>query len=308
MIARLLALLVGLAGLVPAAPVRAQDALAPRVLVLPLEGKGPPSPARLAEVIVRVAGERGARPSLAETGLAETALLVGCDPALVPCLDAMAAALNVDHMVFGTVRRRGRSVIVELTVTARQQRPATVTVDIPARSDNATVDERVAKEVTRLLEAFDIEARTPPPPEPAPPAAAEPVATPLPPAPPPERPRSGRVPLWTWSMLAGGVVVAAAGGAVWGSGYLQQSDVDDAPTATAADLEDLRDLEDDTELRLRVGGAVAITGVVIAATATVLAVRAGRDQPERQASRRLRPTIAATPVPGGAALAVFGRF
>jgi hypothetical protein len=287
--------MIAVAAVVPSA--RAEDKLAPRVLVLPFEGKGPPTPARVSQAIVRVAGERGARVSMAETGLAETSLLVGCDPAEAPCLDAMASALNVDHLVFGTVQRRGKGATVALTVTARQRTPARVTVELP----DARSEDLVAAEVTRILAAFELEARTADEPAAAPaPAGTSSSLPPAPPSPSPVTRRRG-VRLWTWSMIAGGVAVVAGGGALWGTAMLDRDELSDAPTATAAELDDLRDREDGIELKLRLGGGLAIAGAAIAATGIVLAL-GQRDSDEPAVG------VSAMPLPGGATVGFAGHF
>lgn len=286
---------IAMGGVVPSA--HAEDKLAPRVLVLPFDGKGPPTPARVSQAIVRVAGERGARVSMAETGLAETSLLVGCDPAETPCLDAMASALNVDHLVFGTVQRRGKGATVALTVTARQRTPARVTVELR----DARSEELVAAEVTRILAAFELEARTADEPAAAPAPAESSSTLPPEPAAPTPVPRRGGVRLWTWSMIAGGAVLAAGGGALWGTAMLDRGELSDAPTGTAADLDELRDREDSIELKLRLGGGLAIAGAAIAATGIVLALgQRGGDEPD--------VGVSAIPVPGGAAVGLAGHF
>jgi hypothetical protein len=285
-----------------ASSARAEDTLAPRVLVLPFEGKGPPAPARVSQVIVRVAGERGARVSMAETGLAETSLLVGCDPAEPTCLDAMASALNVDHLVFGTIQRRGRGALVQLTVTARQRTPARVSVELPDTRADARSEERVAAEVARILAAFELEARA---------AAAEPepvpaAPTPVAPEPAVAAPRadaSGGVRLWTWSLIAGGAAMAAGGAALWGTALVERGDLADAPIDTAAELADLRDREDAVELKLRLGGGLAIAGVAIAATGVVFALRQRGGTDESAAIG-----VSAMPLPGGGAVGLAGQF
>jgi hypothetical protein len=284
-----------------ASPAHAEDTLAPRVLVLPFDGKGPPAPARVSQVIVRVAGERGARVSMAETGLAETSLLVGCDPAEAACLDAMASALNVDHLVFGTVQRRGKGALVELTVTARQRTPARVTVELPDVRTDPRSEERVAAEVARILAAFELEARS---------AAAEPApvpAEPTPPTPvdaaPPRAEARGGVRLWTWSLIAGGAAMAAGGGALWGTALAERGDLADAPTNTAAELEDLHDREGSVELKLRVGGGLAIAGAAVAVTGVVLALRQRGGPAETSAIG-----VSAVPLPGGGAVGLAGQF
>jgi hypothetical protein len=288
-----------------ASSAHAEDTLAPRVLVLPFEGKGPPVPARVSQVIVRVAGERGARVSMAETGLTETSLLVGCDPAEAACLDAMASALNVDHLVFGTVQRRGKGALVQLTVTARQRTPARVTVELPDVRTDPRSEERVAAEVARILAAFELEARAAaaePTPAPAAPATSALAPTPEDAAPPPAAARGG-VRFWTWTLIAGGAAMAAGGGALWGIALAERGDLADAPTETAAELEDLRDREDGVELKLRLGGGLAIAGAAVAVTGVVFALRQRGGAAETSSIG-----VSAVPLPGGGAVGLAGRF
>jgi hypothetical protein len=286
-----------------ASSAHAEDTLAPRVLVLPFDGKGPPAPARVSQVIVRVAGERGARVSMAETGLAETSLLVGCDPAEAACLDAMASALNVDHLVFGTVQRRGKGALVELTVTARQRTPARVTVELPDVRTDPRSEERVAAEVARILAAFELEARAAAAePAPAPAAPAAPAPTPDDTGPPPAAAEGG-VHVWTWTLIAGGAAMAAGGGALWGTALAERGELADAPTDTAAELEDLRDREDGVELKLRLGGGLAIAGAAVAVTGVVFALRQRGGSAETSSIG-----VSAVPLRGGGALGLVGQF
>jgi hypothetical protein len=189
--------------------------------------------------------------------IADTAVIVGCEPTEDSCLDAVAAALNVDQLLIARIAAtgaKGEDATVEITAVTREARPVRQTFTVHAASRDADLA-ALEEQVPVMLEAGEARRDEPEPPP-------EPVPVPVPvPVPGPER-RSSAGPL----IVAGaGGALLVAGGVFWGLAASTQGEIDDAPTATAADLERLADLEDEARLRANVGNVLIVAGAVVAA-------------------------------------------
>lgn len=77
--------------------------------------------------------------------------------------------------------------------------------------------------------------------------------------------------------IAGGGL-AVLGLAAWTIASVKQGNIDDAPTATAADLEHLADMESSAETYADVGNGLVIAGVVTAAAGAVWWWKVGRSR------------------------------
>ena len=91
-------------GLALSSATRVMPPAAPRkVLVLKLDGNADPAErARLQGEVARLAHEDNVVVTMGDTTLAETASLVGCDPAAPACLESVRQTLGVDEIVYGT--------------------------------------------------------------------------------------------------------------------------------------------------------------------------------------------------------------
>src|SRR5699024_8972436 len=119
-------LLVVLAIVVAPAQAGADD-LDPRVMVLPFDGEEPRTrgarSADVASALVRGAERTTSTVAQATASLSDTAVIVGCEPALPACRDAVAAALNVDQLLLARIERDGEAAAVEVTAVTREGEP-----------------------------------------------------------------------------------------------------------------------------------------------------------------------------------------
>lgn len=284
-----------------------------KVLVLPFEGELPASApadglAKLTAVVARSAGLTGAEVSTGQASFTDTADLMGCGAVAAECFAKIAAGLEVDQVVTGTVKRSddGGAVTVSLRFF-KDDKVHEKSLEILAPSFQAVLD-GLARDVPDLF----VGAAPGPKPEPGPrpdpepgpkPATASPQ--PVPPralAPPPsvERDRgfdAGRVGVIAWTVTGVGAAAAVAGGVSLFLARDRQQKVDDAPTASVADLDRLEQLEDEGERLTLIGDGLLIGGGAALLVGGALVVYQGlwaRDGGERSSL-----AIAPVPLPGG---------
>ena len=287
-------LLVLVAVLVATAGTARADELDPRVLVLPVEGEAPATMKELheevAEALARGAGTVTTTVARATTTVADTAVIVGCDPAEPECLDAVAAALNVDQLLMARISRSGTGdATVEIVAVTREAEPVTQTFAIRGVSkdddllalEQATPAMLEAGEARRKEKEEQEKEKVPPP-------------DPLPLPPPPEGKRS----ITPLIVVGGGVALGIAGGVFWGLASSTQGQIDDAPTSTAEDLERLADLEDKAKSRAMIGNVLVIAGGVAVAGGLTWYLLS----PKRERSVQAAPLV----VPGGGGIGISG--
>jgi hypothetical protein len=246
--------------------------LDPRVLVLPAEGAGPPSmtslAADVADALARGAAQTTHNVARADASLGDTAVVVGCDPSQAACLDAVAAALNVDQVVVSRLRASGNDATVEVTAVTREAEPSTRTFTVHASSRDAdlaalqtAVIEMLQSGEARRSQAHREGAAS----QPSLPGGAHPTTV------EPARP--------TWPILvtAGGAVLLAGGVGCWALASSKQGSIDGAPTGSAADLDRLASLESSARQYATAGNVLVVGGAVVAITGAVLWWRAWGD-------------------------------
>jgi hypothetical protein len=288
-------------------PARTQPKeLESRVMVLPVEGAAPKDLGDLNGdvdgALARGAGRLTPTVARATATLDDTAVIVGCDPAEASCLDAVAAALNVDQLLIARVSVSGADASVEVTAVTREAEPVTQTFVIHKATRAADLA-KLEEAVPVMLEAG--EGKKPLPGEDTGTGTGTGTGT-----------DSGigvgtgtgtgtsgggggggsTGPLIT---IGAGVVALAAGGVFWGLASVKQGEIDDAPTSTPEDLDRLADLEAAGQLRANVGNVLVVAGALVAAGGVTwyLLGRKGRDE-----SLHASPVI----VPGGAGIAIGG--
>lgn len=281
------------------------DEFDPRVIVMPVEGSAPSGLGKLGrdvgDALAKGARDSDAEVARADASLADTAVIVGCDPARRDCVDAVAAALNVDQMLIATLSAYGDDASVDITAVTRETEPLTQTFVVRKASRKA--DLKAIREAVRgMLEEGEArrsaQAATPDPDEPDAPDPDEPARTVDPavgPTPPTEVDTTPS-PLPRFVMIGGGAI-AAVGLTFWALASSTQGDIDDAPTNTAAQLDALVALEHRAAVRANVGNALVVTGAVAIAAGAVWWLH---DRQER------RVAVTVTAVPGGAGLAIGG--
>jgi hypothetical protein len=243
----------------------------PRIMVMPIEGDAAGVrrlPDKLLETLRETARRFTPHVEVATASLADTAVIVGCDPAERACLDAVAAALNVDRLLFARIEPgTATTARVEVTLSSREHGPVSASFDVRGDRRDDDLDALAAGVVTLFEQDEDLVAEPPPdePPPDEPPPPADPVPVPGPPIATDEAAPRARWPLY---VAGGGTGVVAVGVTMWALAASKQGEIDDAPTETAADLERLADLEASARTRatagnlLVVGGAIAIVGGV----------------------------------------------
>jgi hypothetical protein len=237
-----------------------------QVLVFPLTGHlaKPPGDAvlpRLTQVVARAAGLTGAKVSTSRASFEDGAALAGCAAPEPTCLGSVAEALAVDHVVLGHVEpvAGGSKVVLYAFVNGK----LTTREFVLATGSDDQVVEQMARETPAVFVGDKPGAPIEPPPpredEEKKPTQAPPAAV----TPPPRDEggfRADRVPAGAWWLAGGGAALAAGGAVFLGLAVSKQGEVDDAPTATAADLARLRDLEEEGELYTNVGNGLLVGG------------------------------------------------
>lgn len=275
-----------------------------KVLVLPFSGDLPANApadglARLTAVVARSGGITGAEVNVGQASFADTATLVGCSTENAECLGKVAEALGVDQVVTGTVEVTGDgdTVVVELKLF-KDQGVVEKSLELPAPSFAAVI-EGLARDVPALF----VSERDP---EPEPESAPEPEPAPEPIAPPITEPpsirdtaeSSGGIGAAPWIVGAVGLAALGGGGALLYLARDRQDQVDSAPTASAADLDRLEELEDEGEQFTLAGNALLIGGGVAIAAAATLAVIRGLSGGDDDGGVALAPMA----LPGGAGI------
>ncbi|MCE9572317.1 MAG: hypothetical protein K8W52_04110 [Deltaproteobacteria bacterium] len=260
------AILVALALAIPR--IAAAD-LDPRVLVLPAEGAGPRGMPTLAadvgDALARGAARTTPTVARADATLSDTAVVVGCDPKLPACLDAVAAALNVDQVLFSRLRATGADATIEVTAVTREAEPSTREFTIHAASRAADLA-AIEPAVVEMLESG--EARRS--------AQVQHAVVIAPPPPPPPRPAPAAHPIWPIAVTAGGAALVIGGLAAWTVAAGKQGDIDAAPTGTSVELARLAALESSARRYATAGNALVIGGALVTAAGGYLWWRSRR--------------------------------
>ena len=276
-----------------------------KVLVLPFSGDLPANApadglARLTAVVARSGGITGAEVNIGQASFADTATLVGCSTQNAECLGKVAEALGVDQVVTGTVEVTGDgdAVVVELKLF-KDQGVVEKSLELPAPSFAAVI-EGLARDVPALFVSAP-ERETEPEPElaPTPEPEPEPIAPPI--TEPPtirDTGESGGIGAAPWIVGAVGLAALGGGGALLYLASDRPDQVDSAPTASAADLDRLEQLEDEGEQFTLAGNALLIGGGVAIAAAATLAVIRGLSGGDDDGGVALAPMA----LPGGAGI------
>lgn len=271
-------------------------------LVFPVEGADSTTGTRLTRALLAGADDK---PRLADAPLSEAASLLECNAAERACLDSMAQAMEASALLAASVRPAGSGLSARITYHRRGQEPATRDVELP--SDPEAAAPVLERQVRALIRGeAPAEAAAPPPAEAA--AAAEPrvdaAITTTAPADEPSGFRLGRVRPWTWGIAGGGLVLIGVGAVFAARASGLESDVEEAPRSTVADLEHLRDLEDQGDSATTASNLLLIGGGVALAAGVGLIVWQGRTPTAAERARAV--TVAPAALRDGAGLVVSG--
>jgi hypothetical protein len=269
-----------------------------RVLVFPLTGAIPGDPGdgleRFTQVIARAAGLAGADVIVGSTSFDDAAALAGCGTADAACLGQVAAALSADEVVVGQVAPAAGGAGAVVTVQlfrAGAVDERTVTLHGP---DVDAMETQLAREAPPWF--VGPSSITPPPDDKiTPPPPDEP------PPPPPGKRGFARVGTGWWVLAGAGVALAAGGGYFLMEGQSRQDEIDAAPTRTAQDLERLRELEDEGERDMKIGGGLLIGGGVLFAVSGAIILYQGLSA-EAAPAKAGRVDVGIVPLRGGGAV------
>jgi hypothetical protein len=298
--APLVAAVLAAAVLTVAAP-RAARADQP-VLVLRFSGEPAATAAALSKRMAEAVRASGSE--VTEASREDVVTLAGCADPSDECLRQALAVLEVREAITGELRASDGRMEVELRAVSATGEPRTRTVVLAG----ATPGEQAAQ-FGPEAEAFWKDE-----PSPAEAAAAAQPAEPPPGAdltPTDDGGGSGfsaaRVEPWAWGVAGGGVGLMAVGAVLLFAAEGKQGDVDDAPTDSVEDLEELVELEESGRRYARWGNVCILAGGIAAIAGGFLIYRQG----SRGGSEPASPQITVAPSAGegvGAALVVRGGF
>lgn len=247
-------------------------------LILHSEGAADaPTRARVDALVLRLAKAGGVPATAGDISYTDAAAASGCKPEAPTCRDEVLATLGVDEVITATTYVSGGElkVVVRRSTKGAPPREATATA--------AAIDSSDASLEAGLGPLFGVPPSAPPTPP------ATPIASPV--TPPPARvatavepPPSGEgsnvtaapngevsapgddvIPHHKLEMAGaiGGGVAILLGFALWGAAKGTQSDIDAAPTKTAADLQHLHELEQQGDGQANGGNFLFVAGLVV---------------------------------------------
>ena len=274
------------------------------VLVLQFSGEPAASAAALSKRMAEVVRASGSE--VTEASREDVLTLAGCADPTDECLRQALGVLEVREAVTGEVRASGSGVEVELRAVSPAGEPRTRTIALAGAAP-----EEQAGAFAPEAEAFWNN-------EPSPAEAAAAASVPAEPPPGADLSRrddgdarssfsAARVEPWAWGIAGSGAGLMAVGAVLLLAAEGKQGDVDDAPTDSVEDLEELVELEESGRRYARWGNVFVLVGGVAAIAGGFLIYRQGT----RGESEAASPRITVSPSAGegvGAALVVRGGF
>ncbi len=236
-----------------------------KVLVLPFDGNADSATrTKLSVSMQRLARVLDGQVQPGDATFADTAVVVGCDPKVPSCAEDVRTTLGVEELVYGTasVQQGQVTVIVRRKVKGAPPREVTATM-----GDKDGVDKIEAKLLPLFSTAITpatnpdppIDVVTPPDPVPDPTKPPPDQGQPLPEGPTPTR----RDRNFGIAATAGGGVLFLIGLALWSSKNSVQNDIDNHPTGSLEELQDLRQLEDKAYKRAMFGNVMVLGGLAL---------------------------------------------
>ncbi|HEX7702288.1 MAG TPA: hypothetical protein VF403_16230 [Kofleriaceae bacterium] len=270
-----------------------------RVTVLPIDGDADPALRKqLGGVVMQLAKTSGGTITAGDTTFADVATAVGCDPHTPACADTVLSTLGVDEIVYGSAFVGGgqTTVVVSRVEKGQPRRDQTVSITAGAKADSAE---------PTLRPLFDLPGTPTPTPEPVGSAgsvsdatdtgsgSAEPAAVAATaPSPPGDEFFATRERKIGFGFVAGGALVLVIGFALWASESSQQSQINDAPTNSSADIKNLLALEDRASSYAWEGNIAVVLGLAAGGVGTYYLVK----------DHQMRATV--TPIDHGTGAAV----
>jgi hypothetical protein len=310
---RSLAVTTAALALATATPAAADDDAT--ILIVPLSGnltgarKG--LPAALTDSLELAAADAKLDAVSAQVSRGELSAVAGCADESPECFLQVADTLGASLVVVGELRvGDGGKVTAHLSMIGTDTPRTDATFALVGADDSALTADFVIKAAAFLSGKPIPKPEPDPKPDPAPDlkpdTKPDPTSDPQPDpivTPPPNRDDGfdiGRARGYSWAIAGGGIAVTATGLVFLGIADGKQSDVDDHPTDTVQDLEDLAELEDSGKRFNTLGNGMLIAGGIATTVGIVLIVKQSMTVPED------RGGVAITPVPleGGAGVVV----
>ena len=268
-----------------------------KILVLQTEGRADASTrAKIDTALVRLASSPGKDVSPGEITFTDAAAAVGCNAGLPACRDEVLGMLTVDEVVYAITALKPGGTEIEVHRVARGGVTRDAKMILATGQPVGSLD-GIAPLFAEAKPAEPV-AVTPPgpgdarPPEPLP-TVVEPTPSPivtqprLQTQPVDEGPSRSRLPLI--GMIGGGVSVTV-GFLMWGEAQTIQEEVDTHPTATAAQLDDLKNLEKSGDTYASLGNLLFLSGLAIGAVSTYFFIR-DRSRARALQSARIAPAV-----------------
>lgn len=264
-----------------------------KVLVLPLGGDADPElRAKYSASVQRLARTLDAKVTPGDVTFTDTATAIGCDPRQPQCAEDVRETLGVDELIYGTVTRDRRGVVVTVRRIAKgkEDREVSATLDPSASPERAEPE---------LLPLFRDSTGAPAG------GAVVPVAEP--PKDPevprqderPVRPPVSRQKVLGYSAIGGGATLLLISFAMWSSASGLGDDIDSHPVNDHGDFQELRELEGKASARAWTGNALFVAGLAVGGLGGWILHRERKGQ---------HAVVAPAPTPGGAALLLRGVF
>jgi hypothetical protein len=226
------------------------DAGPRKVLVLPVDGNADaPVRTRLDAVVLRLAHTIDGDVKVGATTFADDALVAGCDPAMVSCVDTVIGTLGVDELVWGTATTENGTTTVVIKRATKGTTPKDVTAtlsptDVPEKAEDSIkpmfVPDAAGSGSAAGSAAIGSGSGS---------GSAEPV-----------QPWSQDKKLGV-GLAAGGGLSLAIGFALWANESSLQGQINSAPIATLANIQSLKALEDKAGTYATWGDIMVIVGL-----------------------------------------------
>ena len=265
-----------------------------RVLVVPVDGKGPAlskSAKQLTKALADAAGRSGASVETGSASRAELTELADCGGEAPACMQGILDGVGADVIVLAKIVS-AEGVWVLKMKQVRRGEADTVETHILQSADANALEAQI---VDIANKAFGVTAATVAPPPPV----VDPVPTPTP-TPTPSSSSSyslSRVDNTRWAIVGAGATLAIAGGIFHIVASGKQSGIDDAPDSTAEEIGRLRDLEDKADRYELIGNSLLIAGGITFAVGATLAILQAR---RSESAETPAMVIAPSPTRGGA--------
>jgi hypothetical protein len=221
-----------------------------KVLVLPLDGNTPAAQrTALNASVARLATDKiGGDVSIGETTFEETAAAVGCSPELASCAEQVRVTLAVDELVYGTANTADATTTVTVMRASAGSPAPRAQISVISESDPG---EQAEAGMAPLFTA-DPEGTG---------SGSDLGSGSAEPSKPTTTFFSTTERKLAVGFLASGAISLVIGFSLWSGASSLQGTIDDHPRSTLAEINDLKDLEDDAGSKALWGNVLVVLGV-----------------------------------------------